>query len=181
MRQDAALSLPDGMSPGGRTQNRSLRYKRLERPVHRVSGERQNARYFFCLYVQDAHDQLPPCLPGPHPSSPIPDAQYLFRPEEEDERETPHGVGLPLPDSGVLPAPSRPVFEAFHGLGQVRCGEDPPHESRKRLSGRPPDLEVPGRRYLLPPLRLGTRNLRARHPILPLETAQPVAPPPRRY
>jgi len=45
---DAALSLPDGMSPGGRTQNRSLRYKRLERPAHRVSGERQNARYFFC-------------------------------------------------------------------------------------------------------------------------------------
>ena len=36
---DAALSLPDGMSPGGRTQNRSLRYKRLECPVHRVSGE----------------------------------------------------------------------------------------------------------------------------------------------
>jgi len=44
---DAALSLPDGMSPGRRTQNRSLRYKRLERPAHRVSGERQNARYFF--------------------------------------------------------------------------------------------------------------------------------------
>jgi len=45
---DAALSLPDGMSPGGRTQNRSLHYKRLERPAHRVTGERQNARYFFC-------------------------------------------------------------------------------------------------------------------------------------
>jgi len=45
---DAALSLPDGMSPGARTQNRSLRYKRLERPAHRVRGERQNARYFFC-------------------------------------------------------------------------------------------------------------------------------------
>ena len=39
-KRDAALSLPDGMSPGGRTQNRSLRYKRLERPAHRVSGER---------------------------------------------------------------------------------------------------------------------------------------------
>jgi len=45
---DAALSLPDGMSPGGRTQNRSSSYKRLERLAHRVSGERQNARYFFC-------------------------------------------------------------------------------------------------------------------------------------
>jgi len=45
---DTALSLPDGMSPGGRTQKRSLRYKHLERPVHRVSRERQNARYFFC-------------------------------------------------------------------------------------------------------------------------------------
>jgi len=46
---DAALSLPDGMSPGGRTQNRSLSYKRLARLVDRVSGVRQNARYFFCL------------------------------------------------------------------------------------------------------------------------------------
>ena len=45
---DAALSLPDGMRPGGRTQNRSLRYKRLEHLAHRVSGESQNARYFFC-------------------------------------------------------------------------------------------------------------------------------------
>jgi len=36
---DTALSLPDGMSLGGRTQNRSLPYKRLERPAHRVSGE----------------------------------------------------------------------------------------------------------------------------------------------
>ena len=35
---DAALSLPHGMSLGGRTQNRSLCYKRLERPAHRVSG-----------------------------------------------------------------------------------------------------------------------------------------------
>jgi len=55
MRQDAkraasnvACSLPDRMSPGGRTQNRSLRYKRQERPAHRVSGERLNARYSFC-------------------------------------------------------------------------------------------------------------------------------------
>jgi len=45
---DAALSLPHGMSLGGHTQNRSLRYKRLERPAHRVSGESQNARYSFC-------------------------------------------------------------------------------------------------------------------------------------
>ena len=44
----AALSLPDGMSPGGRTQNKSLHYKRLEYPAHKVSGERQDARYFFC-------------------------------------------------------------------------------------------------------------------------------------
>ena len=40
---------PSGRNkPCGPTQNRSLRYKRLERPVHRVRGERQNARYFFC-------------------------------------------------------------------------------------------------------------------------------------
>jgi len=37
---EAALSLPDGMNPAGRTQNSSLRYKRLERPAHRVSGEK---------------------------------------------------------------------------------------------------------------------------------------------
>jgi len=35
------------MSPGGRTQNRSLHYKRLERLADRVSRESQNARYFF--------------------------------------------------------------------------------------------------------------------------------------
>ena len=45
---EVALSLPDRMSPGGRTQNRSLCYKRLEGPAHRVSVERQNARYLFC-------------------------------------------------------------------------------------------------------------------------------------
>jgi len=45
---NGALSLLDGMTPGGPTQNSSLCYKRLERPAHRVSGERQNVRYFFC-------------------------------------------------------------------------------------------------------------------------------------
>jgi len=41
---EAALSLPDEMNPGGRTQNSSLRNKRLECPAHRVSGERWGAR-----------------------------------------------------------------------------------------------------------------------------------------
>jgi len=41
---EAALSLPDGINTGGRTQNSSLRYKRLERPAHRVSRERWGAR-----------------------------------------------------------------------------------------------------------------------------------------
>ena len=41
---EVALSLPDGVNPGGRTQNSSFRYKRLERPAHRVSGERCSAR-----------------------------------------------------------------------------------------------------------------------------------------
>jgi len=45
---DVALSLPDEMSLGGRTQNRSLLYKRLERLAHRVSGPSKNTRYFFC-------------------------------------------------------------------------------------------------------------------------------------
>jgi len=46
---DAALSLPEGMTMGGRYQNRSLCYQRLERPAHRVSGVSQNARYLFLL------------------------------------------------------------------------------------------------------------------------------------
>jgi len=45
---DFVLSLPDRMSLGGHTQNRSLRYKHLERPVYKVSRERQNSRYSFC-------------------------------------------------------------------------------------------------------------------------------------
>jgi len=94
--------------------------------------------------------------PTPRPPAPVLDGQYLLRPEEEGKRETPRGVGLPFPDPGVLPTPSRTAPKAFHGLGQVRCRENPPDEGRKKLSGRPPDLEVPRRRHLLPPLRLGT-------------------------
>ena len=45
---DAALPLPGRMSLGGRIQNRSSHYKRLDRLAHSVSGERQNARYFLC-------------------------------------------------------------------------------------------------------------------------------------
>jgi len=41
---EAALSLPDGITPGRRTQNSSLRYKRLERLAYRVSRERWGAR-----------------------------------------------------------------------------------------------------------------------------------------
>jgi len=106
--------------------------------------------------IQDAHDQFSPCPPNPHPPAPVPDGQHLFRPEEEGQRNTPCGVGLPVPDPGVLPAPSRPVPKAVHGLGQVRRRENPSDESRKELPGRPPDLEVPRRRHLLPPFRLGT-------------------------
>ena len=45
---DTSLEPPDEMSPSGRTQNWSLRYKRLARLTHRVSREKQNAKYFFC-------------------------------------------------------------------------------------------------------------------------------------
>ena len=48
LHQGESLALPDRMSLGGGTQNWSLRYKRLECLAHKVSGERQNARYFFC-------------------------------------------------------------------------------------------------------------------------------------
>jgi len=41
---EVALSLPDGMNPGGRTQNSSFCYKGLERPAHSVRGERWSAR-----------------------------------------------------------------------------------------------------------------------------------------
>jgi len=40
---EAALSLPDGINPGRRTQNSSLYYKRLERLAHRVSRKRWGA------------------------------------------------------------------------------------------------------------------------------------------
>jgi len=40
---EAALSLPDGINPGRRTQNSSLRYKHLECRRHRVYGERLGA------------------------------------------------------------------------------------------------------------------------------------------
>ena len=36
--------IPDGVSPGRSTHNRSLRYQHLERPAHKVSGDRQNTR-----------------------------------------------------------------------------------------------------------------------------------------
>jgi len=103
----------------------------------------------------DAHDQLPPCLPDPHPPAPVPNGQHLFRPGEESKRDTPDRVGRPLSNSGVLPAPSRPVRKALHGPGQVRRREDPPDEGREKLPGCPPDLEVARRRHLLPPLWLG--------------------------
>ena len=45
---DGALTPLDEMSPGGRTQNWSLHYKCLERLTHRMSREKQNAKYFFC-------------------------------------------------------------------------------------------------------------------------------------
>ena len=45
---EAALSLLDGINPGGRTHNSSLCYKRLERPAHMVSREGWGARYFLC-------------------------------------------------------------------------------------------------------------------------------------
>jgi len=41
---EVALSLQDGINPGGRTQNSSLHYKRLEHPAYKVSGERWGAR-----------------------------------------------------------------------------------------------------------------------------------------
>jgi len=41
---EAALSLPDGINPGRRTQNSSLHYKRLKPQALRVSRERWGAR-----------------------------------------------------------------------------------------------------------------------------------------
>jgi len=130
--------------------------------------------------VQDAHDQLPPCVPGARPPAPVPDGQHILRPEEKDERGAPRRMVLPFPDPRVLPTPPGAAAKAFYGFGQVRCRENSPDESWEKLPGRPSNLEVPRCRHLLPPLRLGTRDLRARYPLLPLETAQQVTPPPRR-
>jgi len=93
------------------------------------------------------------------PPAPVPDGQLLLCLEENNKRGAPQGVDLPLPDFGVLPPHSHHVCEAFHGLGQVRWRENPPDESQEKLPGRPPDLEVSRRRYRLPQLRLGARNL----------------------
>ena len=46
-----ALAPLHEMSPGRHTQNWSLHYKRLEGLTHRVSREKQNAKYFFFLMV----------------------------------------------------------------------------------------------------------------------------------
>jgi len=106
--------------------------------------------------IWDAHDQFSHGRPDPHPHAPVPNGLHLFRPEEKGNGSTPHGVGLPVPDPGVLPAPSRPVPKAVDGLGQIRSRENRPDESWKRLPGRPADLEVLRCRHLVPPLRLGT-------------------------
>jgi len=93
--------------------------------------------------IKDAHDQIPSCVPCPHPPAPVPDGQHLLRPEEESKGQTPRGVGLPFPDPRVLPAPSRTRPEALYGLGQVCRRQDSSDESREELPGRPPNLEVP--------------------------------------
>jgi len=80
--------------------------------------------------VQDAHDQLPPPGLGPKAPAPVPDGQHVFRPEEKGKREAPGGVVLPFPDPRVLPTPSRTTAKAFYGVGQVRCRENSPDESR---------------------------------------------------
>ena len=69
-------------------------------------------------------------MPYLHPPGLVPDGQHVLSPEEEGKRGTPRGVGLPFPDPRVLPTPSRAASEAFHGLKEVRCGENPLNESR---------------------------------------------------
>jgi len=46
---EAALSLPDGVNPGGRTQNSSLRYKRLERPAQQGEWGEMGHKMIFLL------------------------------------------------------------------------------------------------------------------------------------
>jgi len=124
-----------------------------EPPASQRSGSPDDTLHPRALL--DAHDQRPPCLPDPRPPVPVPNGQHLFCPKEQSKRDTPHGVGHPFSDSGVLPAPSCRVPEALHGPGQVHRWEDPPDESWEKLPGRPPDLEVSRWRHLLPPLWFG--------------------------
>jgi len=86
-----------------------------EPPPNTRGGSSNNTLHPWA--IQNAHDQFSPCLPDPHPPAPVPDVQHLFCPEGEGETETPRGVGLPFPNPGVLPAPSRPISKAVHGLG----------------------------------------------------------------
>jgi len=137
---DAALSLPDGMSPGGRTQNRSLRYKRLERSAHRETER-------MVLFFADA-----PHLFGPLRPALVPDGQHLLRREKEGQGGPPCRVAWPPPDTRILPRPPRPEPAALYGLRPVHSRKNPRAEGRKRLPGRPPNMEVPPCRHLLPPL-----------------------------
>jgi len=60
--------------------------------------------------------------PTPPPPAAIPDEQHLFRPEEEDHRDTPHRVGLPLPNSGYYLHPRILSPMSFMGLGKFIAG-----------------------------------------------------------
>jgi len=51
---EAALSVPDGMNPGGRTQNSSLRYKSLEQSSPQGEwGEMGRKMIFLLMYAGD--------------------------------------------------------------------------------------------------------------------------------
>ena len=48
MRPDGKRQRPDETSPGGSTQNWSLRYERLERPADGVNRMQHGAGHYFC-------------------------------------------------------------------------------------------------------------------------------------
>ena len=59
-------------------------------------------------------------------------------------------MGQPLPDPRVLPSSSHLDPAALDAFGDIHRQENPSDESRHKLPGRPPNLEVPQCRYVLP-------------------------------
>ena len=63
-------------------------------------------------------------------------------------------MARPPPDTRILAPPPRPEAAALCGLGQAHSRKNPLDEGWEKLPGRPPNMEGPRCRHLLPPCGL---------------------------